>query len=240
MTDTAEHDAALLKEQIEYYRARAPEYDNWWERQAQYALSGEDLDAWESDRNELANMVDGWLPPGGTALELACGTGIWTARLADRFDRVVAIDTAPETIALARAKLRGPAAARVEFVCADIFGWTPPPGAQFDVVFFSFWISHVPPARFADFWRLVDEALARPGGRALFLDNKWQDGVWPPPDASRDDYVQLRTDLTGSGPHRIVKRYYDPDELEHQLTQLGWTAEVTATPRFFIAGYATR
>src|SRR4051794_21578728 len=55
----------------------------------------------------------------------------------------------------------------VEYVQADLFSWTPPRG-HFDLVFFGFWLSHVPDARFTAFWALVRGALA-PGGAAFFL-----------------------------------------------------------------------
>ena len=228
---------ALLAEQIAYYRARAPEYDRWWERTDQYALDPELHAQWDADRRDLAALVDGWLAPfrGGRALELACGTGIWTTRLAEQLGEVVAVDAAPETIAIARAKL--PEDANVRFVEADVFAWEP--DAEFDVVFFSFWISHVPPDRFAAFWSLVGRALA-PGGRAVFMDNKPRDGVWPPNAPDGDSFVELRTDISSGDTHRIVKIYYEPAELEARITALGWRAQVTSTSRFFVAGFADR
>ena len=54
------------------------------------------------------------------------------------------------------------------FVEADIFNWEP--DDTYDVVFFSFWLSHVPQDRFEWFWSLVDRALV-PGGRVFLIDN---------------------------------------------------------------------
>ena len=45
-----------------------------------------------------------------------------------------------------------------------------------DVVFFGFFLSHVPPGRVEAFWRLVDGLLA-PGGRVLFVDET-DHGLW--------------------------------------------------------------
>src|ERR1019366_6875435 len=39
-----------------------------------------------------------------------------------------------------------------------------------NLVFFSFWLSHVPPARFEEFWALVRTAL-KPSGQAFFIDS---------------------------------------------------------------------
>jgi demethylmenaquinone methyltransferase/2-methoxy-6-polyprenyl-1,4-benzoquinol methylase len=40
----------------------------------------------------------------------------------------------------------------VEYVVADIFAWRP--AGAFDFVLFAFWMSHVPPSRFEEFWTL--------------------------------------------------------------------------------------
>jgi hypothetical protein len=40
---------ALIGEQIEYYRARAPWYDDWWYREGQYATGGELENRWRVD-----------------------------------------------------------------------------------------------------------------------------------------------------------------------------------------------
>ena len=227
----------LLDEQIRYYRARAPEYDNWWRRTEQYSLPDDLLREWEAESDDLVAMVDEWLTHhrGGRFLDLACGTGNFTAQLAARAGRVVAVDAAPETIAIARTKI--PPGADVEFLTADVFSWEP--SERFDVVFFSFWISHVPPDRFEEFWSLVDRALA-PGGRVVLIDNKLHDGVWPRVAPGAGEFVQVRDDLSTGDTYRIVKIYYEPAELEQKLARLGWRAEITSTARFFIAGFAER
>ena len=122
------------------------------------------------------------------------------------------------------------------FVQADVFSWAPPPAA-FDVIFFSFWLSHVPPDLLGHFWSLVERALA-PGGRVVVIDNRWNDGVWPPAGPRPDDYVQTRTDLSSGEEFRIVKRYYEPDEIAAMILDRGWSsAAFTATDRFFVAGW---
>ena len=89
-------------------------------------------------------------------LELAAGTGIWTRKLVLLADRVVAADANAETLALNTGD--------AELVRADVFEWEP--AERFDLVFFSFWLSHVPEERFDEFWSLVGAALV-PGGRVF-------------------------------------------------------------------------
>jgi ubiquinone/menaquinone biosynthesis C-methylase UbiE len=229
----------LLDEQIAYYRARAWEYDHWWERSHQYELPPDVERQWRTEQDQVERLVGEWVGAPQRVLEIASGTGIWTRWLARRAASVVAVDAAPETIAVAKEKVTADGTAdRVSFLTQDVFAWTPPKHA-FDVVFFSFWISHVPPDALDRFWSLVRSALA-PEGRAVIIDNRWSDGVWPQAGERPTDHVQLRTDLSSGDSFRIVKCYYEPDELEQMLRERGWrNVSMTATDRFFVAGFAT-
>jgi len=135
----------LVGEQVAYYRARAGEYDN--------DIAGLDKD-WDQSIDEL--------PVTGDVLELACGTGRWTPLLAARAHSVTAVDAAPEMLALARQRVGN---LPVEFIQADVFAWEPL--RRYDTVFFAFWLTHVPPERFAAFWSMI--GMAWPGGTGLLL-----------------------------------------------------------------------
>ena len=70
----------LLREQVRYYRERAPEYDQWFLRQGRYDR-GEDLNRrWFAEVDQVAAALSG-LGELGSVLELAAGTGQWTGRL---------------------------------------------------------------------------------------------------------------------------------------------------------------
>src|SRR5262249_46414502 len=60
---------------------------------------------------------------------------------------------------------------RVRFVLADLFGWRP--DRRYEVVFFGFWLSHVPTERFASSWTLVADCL-EPDGRVFFVDDGYR------------------------------------------------------------------
>lgn len=233
----------LLAEQVAYYRARASEYDDWWERRGGYDLGEQVTRAWQADAALLRGALDEF-GPRGQALELAAGTGIWTGELLRHADRVLAVDAAPEVLAINQAKHSGHP---VNYVVADLFSWTPP--RRFDVVCFTFWLSHVPAARWTWFWALIDQALA-PGGRVWFCDNAHPDhAATHGPRAVRDRGD--RPELAGEGERRerrlqdgrafsIVKRYWHPSELATELAAIGWHAEVRTTPWAFIYGSAAR
>src|SRR6185437_317590 len=142
----------LLIEQAAYYRARAPEYDDWWQRTGRFDRGPEATGRW---RAEVAQVEADLLRAGltGDVLELACGTGWWTERLARTAARLTCIDGSPETIDINRRRLSAAGLALPRYEVADLFEWTP--SASFDAVFFSFWLSHVPADRFDWFWAMV-------------------------------------------------------------------------------------
>ena len=89
----------FLTEQIEYYRARSNEYDEWFFRQGRYDRGAELNQLWFNDIETLRRAVDKF-KPSGDILELACGTGIWTQFLVQYASRVTAVDASPEVMAV--------------------------------------------------------------------------------------------------------------------------------------------
>ena len=205
---------ALVAEQVAYYRARAPDYDD--------AYLDKD---WDRSIEEL--------PITGDVLELACGTGHWTRLLAARARSVTAVDAAPEMLALARQRVGD---LPVEFVEADVVAWQPP--RRYDTVFFGFWLTHVPPARFAAFWSLVGAALA-PGGHACFVDSTDREGAGERIVADQATPAVWRR-LGDGSEHRVVKVYYSPVELAARLAKLGWSASIHETSTPLLVGIARR
>ena len=219
----------IVEGQIAYYRARADEYDQWFLRQGRYDQGPEHRARWfqelaivETALREEVRDAD--------VLELACGTGLWTRHLAETNARVVAVDASPEVLAINRARVRS---ANVEYVEADIFSWKPT--GTFDVVFFSFWLSHVPPGQFDAFWDGVRVAL-RPGGRAFFVDSLLEQSSTARDHGLLDQSGVVRRRLNDGREFEIVKVFYDPAELEHRLLQRGWSGWVRAAGTFFLHG----
>lgn len=171
----------------------------------------------------------------GDVLELACGTGWWTERLARSARRLTCIDASSETIAVNRTRLERAGLPSPDYQVADLFGWEPT--GVYDAVFFSFWLSHVPEDRFAAFWAAVARAL-KPGGRAVFIDSA------PDQTSTARDHqmpnakgVQERR-LNDGRTFRVVKLFHDPADLACRLTALGWCATIRSTANYFIHGTA--
>jgi hypothetical protein len=80
----------------------------------------------------------------------------------------------------------------------------------------------------------------KPGGRVLFMDSARTERSTAAdhvlPEAGGDDTMTRRLD--DGREFQIIKRFYDPPELERALAELGWSAALGATAEFFIYGTA--
>lgn len=221
------------QEQIAYYRARAEEYDEWWLRTGRYDRGPEQNARWTAEIAQAEKALAEFAPT-GDVLELAGGTGLWTQRLVKFADTLTVVDAAPEVLAVNQARLGIQA---VQYVQADLFAWQPT--RQYDVVFFSFWLSHVPPERFEAFWNTVRRCL-RPGGRVFFLDSQYENtSTAADHQLEGTDATTIRRQLKDGREYRIVKVFYQADELTHRLETLGWQVRVQATPHYFLYGSGT-
>jgi SAM-dependent methyltransferase len=198
----------LLAGQLRYYRERASTY-------TETALVSIDDDDYRRLMAGVDEAFDRHVH--GDILELACGPGTWTAMLAERARHVTAVDGAPEMLELAGAQQPGD---NVEFHRADLFSWRP--DGRYDAVFFGFWLSHVPAARFEPFWAKVGEALA-PGGRVLLVDDAYRTDdelIY----GATSELIHRRGDRGGR--HLIVKVAQTAAELSERLARIGWRSEL--------------
>jgi len=204
----------LLDEQVTYYRSLAADYLN----------HGLDLPGGD----ELTEALEAFRPA-GSVLELACGPGVWTGQLLRHATDVTAVDASPEMLAIAAARVRDD---RVRFVQADLFTWVP--DRRYDVVFFGFWLSHVPPERFESFWALVADCLKK-DGRVFFADDAYRS---PGELVEGPSSSTIRRRLEDGASYRIVKVPHRPADLEQRLRRLGWNITVTSTsgPLYWGAG----
>lgn len=210
---------------VDYYRRRAAEYEAIYakpERQADLAALRECVPA------RFA---------GARVLEVACGTGYWTALIAPRAASVVAVDLAGETLEIARAKPLPEG--RVRFEIADAYA-LPASLGKFDAAFAGFWWSHVPRARLGEFLASL-RARLEPGAPMLFLDNRYVEGSSTPL-AGFDpggNTFQVRRLADGSA-LRVMKNFPSEQELREALAAHGDAFEYRALPHYWLAGCAAR
>ena len=179
----------------EYYRRRATEYDRVYAKPEQQA-----------DFARLADWVRGEAA-GLRVLEVACGTGHWTAVAAETASIVLATDVNDAVLDIARGRVRRP---NVWFQRADARAL--PTFAPFDAVLAGFWLSHLPRAEAPAFFAAAEAHVDRPG-RLLLIDSRWVEGYRKiaRADAAGDSW-QART-LSDGATFEIVKNFYGRDDV---------------------------
>lgn len=206
-----------------YYAARAAEYDSIYlkpERQA-------DLRA-----------IEHWLPAlfaGGRVLEIACGTAYWTQFIAPLASSVLAVDAAPETLAIAKVRVPDK---KVQFLAGDAYA-LPPCAEPFDGAFAGFWFSHVPVKRQREFL-LGLNAVLKPGATVVLLDNRYVEGSSSPVtehDADGNSY-QMRK-LNDGSLHRVLKNFPCEAELKALVDGLSQRSKLTCWPYYWAFEYVT-
>jgi SAM-dependent methyltransferase len=217
---------------IDYYEARAPEYDDWYLRRGRYARGAIHDAAWNAELDAAGRWLDA-LPWQGEIVDLAAGTGWWSPLLASRGELSL-YDTSPAALDRARQRLVAHGL-KAHLHVRD--AWTEP-DRPVDGLFLGFWLSHVPRERLVDFLGLAHSWL-KPDGRLAFIDSTADaaSGAADHP-APADDRAIRRLD--DGREFTIVKVHYEPDELIAALGAAGFDdVDVTTTGRFFLLGRAS-
>ena len=186
---------------VDYYRARAPEYEQIYYRDV------------PKRRQEIADHFEfvEKLATGKTVLDLACGTGYWTQAAAKNAKEVIATDIAPEMIREAKNKKYN---RPVRFINCDIYN-LPFKRASFDLILIGFWLSHEPKQNYNKFFEIIQWPL-KPNGQIWLIDNN------PPAEGPKSGY--LYTDEFGNNfksrrldngeDFSLLKNYFSENELD--------------------------
>ena len=219
------------RDMIDYYEARAPEYDDWYLRRGRYERGAIHDAAWNAELDAAGRWLDG-LPWAGEIVELAAGTGWWSPLLASRGELSL-YDTSPAALDRARERLVAHGL-RAHLHVRD--AWERP-DRQVDGLFTGFWLSHVPRERLGAFLALCRRWL-KPGGRLAFIDSLADPASGAADHPTPTDDRAIRR-LDDGRVFTIVKIFYSPAELTAALTDAGFSAvDVTPTGRFFVLGTA--
>jgi demethylmenaquinone methyltransferase/2-methoxy-6-polyprenyl-1,4-benzoquinol methylase len=201
---------------LEYYRARAP----LMRYEALAPEVGRVLDAYAAYISDKLQDRE--------ILEVACGTGFWTEKLARRARFVVATDAAPEMLAIARA--RQYVRCNVELVLDDAYALRAVRDGFDGGVHFQ-WISHVPRARLPEFLALFHRKLS-PGAQVVFGDNKDQGTQ-----ADADGNLYQERTLPDGSRHRVIKNWFQPEELRALLAPYAAVLEFEQFERDWFVAY---
>ena len=171
------------------------------------------------------------LARGRTVLEIACGTGYWTRFAAPGSIGTLATDASHEMLGVARSL----GIANARFAHDDAYALASLGDARFEFGFAMHWVSHVPMARWDEFFRSFHRHLS-PGARVLLADD-----IRRPDDAdiyyskldSRDSF-EIR-ELPNGESYEIVKHFFSPQDLRARLEPYGDRIEIQfERPRWWL------
>lgn len=181
---------------LDYYNKRLSEYEAIYakpERQADLKKLVAQLQV------DVANC---------SVLELACGTGWWTERLAPHASSWTATDADTGALEVVQHK-----AIKGVVSIQTLNAYQPQFTAQVDCVFAAHWCSHLLFVEYSAFFKAVNQCL-KPGGRLIMLDNNYVAGSSTPisrTDADGNTY-QTRPLKDGST-HEVLKNFPTHDQL---------------------------
>lgn len=234
MPEPATPEPDIDRTMIDYYAARAGEYDDWYLRRGRYERGPIHDAAWNAELDVAGRWLDG-LPLTGRIVELAAGTGWWSPLLASKGELWL-YDAAEAPLERARERLLAHNL-RAHIHVRD--AWAAPEGEPADAVFAGFWLSHVARHRTAAFLAVASRWL-RPGGRLAIIDSL------PDPQSGAADHSPPSGDLAtrrlaDGREFTIVKVHRSADEIAAALTAAGFRdVAVTTTGRFFVLATGVR
>jgi len=188
----------LQTSMAKYYSDRAREYERIYAKPER-----------QRELHQLRDFIEGAFI-GLRVLEVACGTGYWTAVVANSASSIVATDISEEVLGIARSKPIDPL--KVTFRNEDAYALVTS-AERFTGGLAAFWWSHVPKARLHCFLTGFHRRFS-PGARIVFVDNAYVAGNSTP--ISRTDEFgntyQTRTLDNGSF-YEVMKNFPTESEL---------------------------
>ncbi|MEQ1923562.1 MAG: class I SAM-dependent methyltransferase [Pyrinomonadaceae bacterium] len=206
---------------VTYYDRRAREYEKVYHNPA------------EQDDLRRAEAFFKSIFAGKRVLEVACGTGYWTERLAKTAESIYATDINASVIEIAlERKIDG----TVIFAVADMFEIDAE--NKFDAVFCGFIWSHILLEDLDRFLKKLQD-LTKPAGHIVFIDGN------PVPGSSHDPKNIIKTDKQGNtyqdriladgSAHRVLKNFPTDDFLTQKLETIATKIEVKRLKWYWIA-----
>ena len=155
-----------------------------------------------------------------TVLELACGTGWWTEKLAAHASSWTATDADPAALEIVQHKtIEGLSTTQL------LNAYQPNVNELVNCIFAAHWYSHLKLNEQQAFFAAVHTCL-KPGGCLIMLDNKYVSGSSTP--ISRTDTIgntyQTRSLKDGST-HEVLKNFPTQDQLQQSGTAFAFTVQ---------------
>jgi 2-polyprenyl-3-methyl-5-hydroxy-6-metoxy-1,4-benzoquinol methylase len=211
----------MNKDLIQYYKERAKEYE-------QVYLKPERLEDIQSATMLLQEQL-----LNKTVLEIACGTGFWTERIAQTATSVLATDINDAVLEVAKQKKY--AAAPVIFERADIFNYCS--GNRYEALFGGFIWSHIPLQNLDKFLRIVNSFMA-PDGTVVLMDNNFVKGSNAPITYTDEEENTFQTRRLSDGSmHLILKNFPRENFLHEKLVEVATDIQFIKLKYFWMLSY---
>lgn len=206
---------------ISYYKERAAEYEKIYakpERQADLLQATKILQTIFS---------------GNQVLEIACGTGYWTEKVAMTARTILATDINDSVIEIAKTKHYSPAA--VSFQTADLYHF--PNTLRHESLFAGFIWSHIKLQELAHFIDTVN-SLVEKEGTVVFMDNNYVDGSNLPITHRDEQGNTYQTRLLENGTvYQVIKNFPTESFIRNILVDKASEIEFIHLPYYWILKY---
>jgi 2-polyprenyl-3-methyl-5-hydroxy-6-metoxy-1,4-benzoquinol methylase len=206
---------------ILYYKERAKEYEQVYlkpERQ-------------EDIQNATTILQEQFFKK--TVLEIACGTGFWTERIAQTATSILATDINETVLDVAKQKkyLHAP----VTFERADIFNYCSE--QKYDALFGGFIWSHIPLQSIDKFLRILN-SYTSPDGTIVLMDNNFVTGSNSPITYTDKEENTFQTRRLEDGSiHLVMKNFPTENFLREKLADLAINIQFIKLKYFWILSY---
>ncbi len=169
-------------------------------------------------------------------LEIACGTGFWTEKIARTARSVFATDINQSVLDVARSKnyLDG----KVAFAAADLYQLAPEKPAN--ALFGGFIWSHIPVQGLPNFIQTVNRLVA-PGGAVVMMDNRFVEGS-STPIFSRDEWgnTYQKRQLQNCETYLVLKNFPTQSDIQNALNEQCTAAQHFQFQYFWITMWHTQ
>jgi SAM-dependent methyltransferase len=212
----------MNRDMITYYRERAKEYEKlYYKPERQWALK------------EASDTLQGIFKD-MKLLEIACGTGYWTERIATAARCIMATDINEAVLGIARIKNYGPAT--VQFECRDMYH----PDGHYEGLFGGFIWSHISLQELPHFIGTLNTRV-KPGGTIVFMDNIYVSGSSLPITRTDDHGNTYQTrKLENGSEYEVLKNFPAEDFLKHAVEPWVEKVEYIKLEYYWIIRYRTK
>lgn len=208
---------------ISYYKDRAKEYEKIYlkpERQEELQKATPVLQSIFSKKE---------------VLEIACGTGYWTERIADTATSVHATDINNSVVEIAKSKRYKN---RVTFEIADLYNFSS--GKKYESLFGGFIWSHIP---LQDLDRFIDNVKKQvvSGGTIVFMDNNYVEGSNHPVTKTDEHGNTYQTrQLENGTSHLVLKNFPGREFFVERLSGIATEINFINLSYYWIAEFKLR